>query len=225
MRQSGDDGLRRRVRFPTRRSQAVSVARRGSRGLIFFTSSLSGQCRRVEGFLAQVLQRRRNHAHVQASYSRRRARSSPTWSSASASRTSPTLVVVEGKHRARAARPPARLPRDRARCPRVPGCAEPRQPATLELAKRPSVRAAIPRPQPRASQSTVRLEVDRRGPRASLGRRSSRPATSNGSRYRHRRQRDTLRRRRFACATPSSGGKAPLTRRTSQVAVEIASSQ
>jgi thioredoxin-like negative regulator of GroEL len=29
--------------------------------LIFFTSSLSGQCRRVEGFLAQVLQRRRNH--------------------------------------------------------------------------------------------------------------------------------------------------------------------
>ncbi len=30
--------------------------------LIFFTSSVSGQCRRVEGFLAQVLQRRRNHA-------------------------------------------------------------------------------------------------------------------------------------------------------------------
>lgn len=29
--------------------------------LIFFTSSLSGPCRRVEGFLAQVLQRRRNH--------------------------------------------------------------------------------------------------------------------------------------------------------------------
>jgi len=29
--------------------------------LIFFTSSLSGRCRRVEGYLAQVLQRRRNH--------------------------------------------------------------------------------------------------------------------------------------------------------------------
>ena len=29
--------------------------------LIFFTSALSGQCRRAEGFLAQVLQRRRNH--------------------------------------------------------------------------------------------------------------------------------------------------------------------
>jgi thioredoxin-like negative regulator of GroEL len=30
-------------------------------GLVFFHSSQSGQCRRVEGFLAQVLQRRRNH--------------------------------------------------------------------------------------------------------------------------------------------------------------------
>ena len=29
--------------------------------LVFFTSSQSGHCRRVEGFLAQVLQRRRNH--------------------------------------------------------------------------------------------------------------------------------------------------------------------
>ena len=29
--------------------------------LVFFHSALSGQCRRVEGFLAQVLQRRRNH--------------------------------------------------------------------------------------------------------------------------------------------------------------------
>jgi thioredoxin-like negative regulator of GroEL len=30
-------------------------------GLVFFHSSVSGHCRRVEGFLAQVLQRRRNH--------------------------------------------------------------------------------------------------------------------------------------------------------------------
>src|SRR5207237_7792419 len=29
--------------------------------LVFFHSRLSGNCRRVEGFLAQVLQRRRNH--------------------------------------------------------------------------------------------------------------------------------------------------------------------
>ena len=29
--------------------------------LVFFTSPVNGHCRRVEGFLAQVLQRRRNH--------------------------------------------------------------------------------------------------------------------------------------------------------------------
>ena len=29
--------------------------------LIFFTSERDGRCRRAEGFLAQVLQRRRNH--------------------------------------------------------------------------------------------------------------------------------------------------------------------
>jgi thioredoxin-like negative regulator of GroEL len=29
--------------------------------LVFFHSKLSGRCRRVEGFIAQVLQRRRNH--------------------------------------------------------------------------------------------------------------------------------------------------------------------
>jgi thioredoxin-like negative regulator of GroEL len=29
--------------------------------LVFFHSPLSGRCRRVEGFIAQVLQRRRNH--------------------------------------------------------------------------------------------------------------------------------------------------------------------
>jgi thioredoxin-like negative regulator of GroEL len=29
--------------------------------LVFFYSSLSGRCRRVEGFIAQVLQRRHNH--------------------------------------------------------------------------------------------------------------------------------------------------------------------
>jgi thioredoxin-like negative regulator of GroEL len=30
-------------------------------GLVFFHSGVSGACRRAEGFLAQVLQRRRNH--------------------------------------------------------------------------------------------------------------------------------------------------------------------
>jgi thioredoxin-like negative regulator of GroEL len=30
-------------------------------GLVFFHSNISGRCRRVEGYVAQVLQRRRNH--------------------------------------------------------------------------------------------------------------------------------------------------------------------
>ncbi len=42
-------------------SIAVNGAGPHKPGLVFFHSSLSGHCRRVEGFLAQVLQRRRNH--------------------------------------------------------------------------------------------------------------------------------------------------------------------
>jgi thioredoxin-like negative regulator of GroEL len=30
-------------------------------GLVFFHSSTSGRCRRIEGYISQVLQRRRNH--------------------------------------------------------------------------------------------------------------------------------------------------------------------
>jgi thioredoxin-like negative regulator of GroEL len=40
---------------------AVARARVTKPKLVFFTSSRSGQSRRVEGYLAQVLQRRRNH--------------------------------------------------------------------------------------------------------------------------------------------------------------------
>jgi thioredoxin-like negative regulator of GroEL len=42
-------------------SIAANGAGSGKPGLVFFHSSLSGHCRRVEGFLAQVLQRRKNH--------------------------------------------------------------------------------------------------------------------------------------------------------------------
>ncbi len=43
-------------------SQAEPVVARANRPrLIFFFSPQSGRCRRVEGFIAQVLQRRRNH--------------------------------------------------------------------------------------------------------------------------------------------------------------------
>lgn len=42
--------------------QTQPVARPEERPrLVFFYSPLSGRCRRVEGFIAQVLQRRRNH--------------------------------------------------------------------------------------------------------------------------------------------------------------------
>ncbi len=42
-------------------ADAVASDGRAKPSLVFFYSSLSGHCRRVEGFLAQVLQRRRNH--------------------------------------------------------------------------------------------------------------------------------------------------------------------
>ena len=41
---------------------AVARAEATKPKLVFFTSARSGQSRRVEGYLAQVLQRRRNHA-------------------------------------------------------------------------------------------------------------------------------------------------------------------
>ena len=41
-------------------TQAVTQSKKRPR-LVFFYSPLSGRCRRVEGFIAQVLQRRQNH--------------------------------------------------------------------------------------------------------------------------------------------------------------------
>jgi thioredoxin-like negative regulator of GroEL len=42
-------------------SSTGAVAERSKPSLVFFESPSSGRCRRVEGFLAQVLQRRSNH--------------------------------------------------------------------------------------------------------------------------------------------------------------------
>jgi thioredoxin-like negative regulator of GroEL len=73
-------------------------------GLVFFYSTLSGQCRRVEGFLAQVLQRRRNHGTFKLYRVDETAR--PDLVERFGVETLPTLVVVEGKHvRARLERP------------------------------------------------------------------------------------------------------------------------
>src|ERR671935_2936239 len=72
--------------------------------LVFFPSSFSGQCRRVEGFLAQVLQRRRNHGTFQIYRVAREER--PDLVERFEVDEMPTLVVVEGrKVRARLACP------------------------------------------------------------------------------------------------------------------------
>jgi thioredoxin-like negative regulator of GroEL len=77
--------------------------------LLFFYSDTSGSCRRVEGFLAQVLQRRRNHHSFQL------RRIDVDRHAALAQRLGvdgvPSLIVVENK-------------RVRARLSRPRGCAE-----------------------------------------------------------------------------------------------------
>ncbi len=73
-------------------------------GLVFFHSSLSGHCRRVEGFLAQVLQRRRNHDTFKLYRVDERDR--PDLLERFGVEAVPTLVVVEDKKvRARLDRP------------------------------------------------------------------------------------------------------------------------
>ena len=64
-------------------------------GLVFFHSALSGHCRRVEGFLAQVLQRRRNHGTFRLYSVDKEER--PDLLERFAVRSVPTLVVVEDK--------------------------------------------------------------------------------------------------------------------------------
>ncbi|MGZ4421007.1 MAG: thioredoxin family protein [Gaiellaceae bacterium] len=63
--------------------------------LVFFHSPLSGNCRRVEGFLAQVLQRRRNHGTFNVVRVAEEER--PDLLERFRIETVPTLVVVEHK--------------------------------------------------------------------------------------------------------------------------------
>jgi len=72
--------------------------------LVFFHSSVNGYCRRVEGFLAQVLQRRRNHETFKVLHVAEEDR--PDLLERFAVDEVPTLVVVEGNTvRARLKRP------------------------------------------------------------------------------------------------------------------------
>jgi thioredoxin-like negative regulator of GroEL len=63
--------------------------------LVFFHSTLSGHCRRVEGFLAQVLQRRQNHGTFDVVLVAEEER--PDLLERFRVETVPTLVVVENK--------------------------------------------------------------------------------------------------------------------------------
>ena len=85
-------------------SAVAQVERTAQPGLVFFHSALSGHCRRVEGFLAQVLQRRRNHGTFKLYTVDEDKR--PDLVERFQVGTVPTLVVVEGKRvRARLERP------------------------------------------------------------------------------------------------------------------------
>jgi thioredoxin-like negative regulator of GroEL len=68
----------------------------GKPRLVFFHSTLSGSCRRAEGFLAQVLQRRRNHETFKLYKVAQEER--PDLLERFGIETVPTLVVVENKH-------------------------------------------------------------------------------------------------------------------------------
>ncbi len=85
------DGTRAR-RTPTTVQASVKPARPK---LVFFYSGQSGRCRRVEGFLAQVLQQRRNHGTF--SLYRVEQTDRPDLVKHFAVDTLPTLVVVEGR--------------------------------------------------------------------------------------------------------------------------------
>jgi thioredoxin-like negative regulator of GroEL len=74
---------------------AVPALERQQPRLVFFHSASSGHCRRVEGFLAQVLQRRRNHGTFNVVHVAEEER--PDVLRRFRIQTLPTLVVVEGK--------------------------------------------------------------------------------------------------------------------------------
>jgi thioredoxin-like negative regulator of GroEL len=63
--------------------------------LVFFHSTHSGHCRRAEGFLAQVLQRRRNHGTFQLVRVAEEER--PDLLERFNIQTVPTLIVVQGR--------------------------------------------------------------------------------------------------------------------------------
>ena len=85
-------------------TNAASLRAGTKPGLVFFHSGVSGACRRAEGFLAQVLQRRRNHETFRLYRVSQEER--PDLVEQFGITSMPTLVVVEEKTvRARLERP------------------------------------------------------------------------------------------------------------------------
>src|SRR3989442_1936014 len=83
---------------------AASVRAGMQPGLVFFYSDVSGACRRAEGFLAQVLQRRQNHETFRLYRVAKEDR--PDLVERFGVEQMPTLVVVEGRRvRGRLAQP------------------------------------------------------------------------------------------------------------------------
>jgi thioredoxin-like negative regulator of GroEL len=76
-------------------ASAAPTATGSQPGLVFFHSSVNGHCRRVEGFLAQVLQRRRNHETFKLYRVDEQER--PDLVKRFGVDVMPTLMVVEGK--------------------------------------------------------------------------------------------------------------------------------
>ena len=64
-------------------------------GLVFFHSQTSGKCRRIEGYIAQVLQWRRNHRTFK--YYAVASEERPDLVDRFRIAAMPTLVVVEGR--------------------------------------------------------------------------------------------------------------------------------
>ena len=89
----------------TAAAQAVQQRPRTQKpGLVFFHSAQSGACRRAEGFLAQVLQRRRNHGTFKLY--RVEGGTRPDLVERFGIEIVPTLLVVESRQvRARLERP------------------------------------------------------------------------------------------------------------------------
>lgn len=86
------------------RSTPTAVVAARKPVLLFFHSATSGRSRRVEGFLAQVLQRRRNHGTFTLHWIEHESR--PDLAARFGVEQPPAIVVVDGKRvRARLEQP------------------------------------------------------------------------------------------------------------------------